>query len=172
MPHLCTPRFYVLDANLASFFCRKGAPRCLIMCLAPDSSSKECCQVRFQFKLVLAVLDLQASSSIVTVTMPIQLLCTISLYMLFMPYKMERKCTCFLYQKLHIKIYKRCDCHPITIQDVTAAVTVAGQDASLLVNNLRAPCPNSIPIVYSNWLQNCNSRGVLLSYIEYLVYRV
>ena len=47
-------------------------------------------------------------------------------------------------------ICKRCDCHPITIEDVTAAVTVAGQDASLLVNNLGAPYPNSILVVYSN----------------------
>ena len=69
-------------------------------------------------------------------------------------------------------ICERCDCHPITIQDVTAAVTVAEQDSSLLVNNLGAPYPNSIPIVYSNWLQDCNSQSVLLSYTEYLVYKV
>ena len=69
-------------------------------------------------------------------------------------------------------IYERCDCHPITIEDVIAVVTAAGQDALLLINNLVAPYPNSIPIVYSNWLQNCNSRSVLLSYREYLVYRV
>ena len=69
-------------------------------------------------------------------------------------------------------ICERCDCHAITIEDVTVVVTAAGGDASLLVNNLRAPYPNSIPIVYSNWLQDCNSRGVLLSYIEYLEYRV
>ena len=60
-------------------------------------------------------------------------------------------------------ICEHCDCHPITIQDVDVAVIAAGQDASLLVNNLGAPYPNSIPIVYSNWLQDCNSRGVLLS---------
>ena len=60
-------------------------------------------------------------------------------------------------------ICERCDCHPITIEDVTAVVTAAGEDASLLVNNLGAPYPNSISIVYSNWLQDCNSRGVLLS---------
>ena len=65
-----------------------------------------------------------------------------------------------------------CDYHPITIQDVTTVVTTVGQDASLLVNNLGAPYPNSIPIVYSNWLQNCNSQGVLLSCTKYLVYRV
>ena len=69
-------------------------------------------------------------------------------------------------------ICEHCNCHPITIQDVTAAVTAAGEDASLLVNNLGAPYPNSIPIVYSNWLQDYNSRGVLLNCIEYLVYRV
>ena len=49
-------------------------------------------------------------------------------------------------------ICKRCDCHPITVQDVTTVVTVVGQDASLLVNNLEAPYSNSISIVYSNWL--------------------
>ena len=69
-------------------------------------------------------------------------------------------------------ICKRCDCHPITIQDVAAAVTAAGQDASFLINNLGAPYRNSIPVVYSNWLQDCNSQGVLLSCTEYLVYRV
>ena len=68
-------------------------------------------------------------------------------------------------------ICKRCGCHPITIQDVTITVTVARQDASLLVNNLEAPYSNSIPIVYSNWLQDCNSQDVL-SCTEYLVYRV
>ena len=72
---------------------------------------------------------------------------------------------------IHV-ICERCDCHPITIEDVTVVVTVARGDASLLVNNLEAPYPNSIPVVYSNWLQDCNSRGVLLSCIEYLVYRV
>ena len=65
-----------------------------------------------------------------------------------------------------------CDYHAITIEDVTIAVTAAGGDASFLVNNLEAPYPNSIPVVYSNWLQDCNSRGVLLSYTKYLVYRV
>ena len=65
-----------------------------------------------------------------------------------------------------------CDCHPITIEDVTAAVITTGEDASLLVNNLGAPYPNSIPVVYSNWLQDYNSRGVLFSCTEYLVYRV
>ena len=69
-------------------------------------------------------------------------------------------------------ICERCDCHPITIEDVTAAVTAAKEDASLLVNNLGAPYPNSIPIFFSNWLQDCNSRDVFLSYTEYLVYRV
>ena len=69
-------------------------------------------------------------------------------------------------------ICEHCDCHAITIEDVTVAVTAAEGDASLLVNNLRAPYPNSIPVVYSNWLQDCNSRGILLSYTEYLVYRV
>ena len=64
------------------------------------------------------------------------------------------------------------DCHPITIEDVNVAMTAAGGDASLLINNLGAPYSNSIPIVYSNWLQDCNSRGVLLSCSEYLVYRV
>ena len=102
LPHLCTGRFYVLETNLAGFYCRKGAPRCLIMNLAPGSSSKECCQVTFQFRPVLAVLGLKASSSIVIITMPIQLLSTISLYMLFTPYKMERKCICLLHQKLHM----------------------------------------------------------------------
>ena len=69
-------------------------------------------------------------------------------------------------------ICERCDCHPITIEDVTVAVTAAGGDASLLVNNLGAPYPNSILVVYSNWLQDCNSRCVLLSCTEYMVYRV
>ena len=71
-------------------------------------------------------------------------------------------------------ICERCDCvvTPITIEDVTVAMTAAGGDASLLVNNLGAPYPNSIPVVYSNWLEDCNSRGVLLSCTEYLVYRV
>ena len=69
-------------------------------------------------------------------------------------------------------ICERCDCHAITNEDVIATVTAAGGDASLLVNNLGAPYPNSILVVYSNWLQDCNSRGVLLSYTEYLVYRV
>ena len=69
-------------------------------------------------------------------------------------------------------ICERCDCHAITIEDVTVAVTAAGGDASLLVNNLGAPYPNSILVVYSNWLQDCNSRGVLLRCTEYLVYRV
>ena len=69
-------------------------------------------------------------------------------------------------------ICERCDYHPITIEDVTVAVTTARGDASLLINNLGAPYPNSIPVVYSNWLQDCNSRGVLLSCTEYLVYRV
>ena len=72
---------------------------------------------------------------------------------------------------IHV-ICERCDCHPITIEDVTIAVTAAGGDALLFINNLEAPYPNSIPIVYSNWLQHCNSQGVLLSYTEYLVYRV
>ena len=54
-------------------------------------------------------------------------------------------------------ICERCDCHPITIQDVAAIVTAVGQDALLLVNNLRARHSNSIPIIYSNWLQHCNS---------------
>ena len=72
---------------------------------------------------------------------------------------------------IHV-ICERCDCHPITIQDVAAVVTEARQDALLLVNNLEAPYPNSIPIVYSNWLQDCNSQGVLLSCTEYLVYRI
>ena len=69
-------------------------------------------------------------------------------------------------------ICKCCDCHPITIQDVTAAMTAIGQDALFLIYNLGAPYPNSIPIVYSNWLQDCNSQGVFLSCTEYLVYRV
>ena len=69
-------------------------------------------------------------------------------------------------------ICERCDCHQITIQDVAAAVIAAGQDASLLINNLGEPYRNSIPVVYSNWLQDCNSKGVLLSYTECLVYRV
>ena len=74
-------------------------------------------------------------------------------------------------------ICEHCDCHPITIQDVAATVTAAGQDASLLINNLKAPYRNSIPVVYSNWLEDCNSRGVLLSctqsiwYIEYNTWR-
>ena len=72
---------------------------------------------------------------------------------------------------IHV-ICERCDCHPITIQDVAATVIAAGQDASLLINNLGAPYRSSIPVVYSNWLQDCNSQGVLLSYTEYLVYRV
>ena len=49
-------------------------------------------------------------------------------------------------------ICERCDCHAITIEDVTITVTAAGGDASLLVNNLGAPYPNSILVVYSNWL--------------------
>ena len=69
-------------------------------------------------------------------------------------------------------ICERCNYHPIIFQDVTAIVTTAGQDASFLVNNLRAPYLNSIPIVYSNWLQDCNSRGILLSCTEYLIYRI
>ena len=69
-------------------------------------------------------------------------------------------------------ICKRCDYHAITIEDVIVAVTAVRGDASLLVNNLGASYPNSIPVVYSNWLQDCNSRGVLLSCTEYLVYRV
>ena len=68
-------------------------------------------------------------------------------------------------------ICERCDCHPIIIQDVATTVTAAGQDASLLINNLGAPYRSSIPVFYSNWLQDCNSRGVL-SCTEYLVYRV
>ena len=72
---------------------------------------------------------------------------------------------------IHV-IYKHYDYHPITIQDVAAVVTTAGQDASFLINNLGAPYRNSIPVFYSNWLQDCNCRGVLLSYTEYLVYRV
>ena len=44
-------------------------------------------------------------------------------------------------------ICERCDCHPITIEDVTVVVTAAGGDASLLINNLKAPYPNSIPVV-------------------------
>ena len=72
---------------------------------------------------------------------------------------------------IHV-ICERCDCYPITIEDVTAALTAVGEDASLLVNNLKVPYPISIPIVYSNWLQDCNSRGVLLSCTKYLVYRV
>ena len=67
---------------------------------------------------------------------------------------------------------ERCNCHPITIQDMAAVVTAAGQDASLFVNNLGAPYRNSIPIVYSNSLQDCNSRGVLLSCTEYLVHSI
>ena len=69
-------------------------------------------------------------------------------------------------------ICERCDCHAITIEDVTVTVTAAEGDASLLVNNLGAPYRNSIPVVYSNWLQDCNSRSILLSCTEYLVYRV
>ena len=69
-------------------------------------------------------------------------------------------------------ICEHCDYHPITIQDVAATLIAIGQDALLLINNLGAPYHNSIPIVYSNWLQDCNSRDVLLSCIEYLVYRV
>ena len=69
-------------------------------------------------------------------------------------------------------ICERCDCHPITIQDVAVVVSVARQDALLFINNLGAPYPNSIPIVYSNWLQDYNSRGVFLSCTEYLVYRI
>ena len=72
---------------------------------------------------------------------------------------------------IHV-ICECCDCHPITIEDVIVAVIAAGGDASLLINNLGTPYPNSIPVVYSNWLQDCNSQGVLLSGIEYLVYRV
>ena len=50
-------------------------------------------------------------------------------------------------------ICERCDCHPITIQDVAVVVTATGQDTSLLINNLRAPYRHSILVVYSNWLQ-------------------
>ena len=74
--------------------------------------------------------------------------------------------------KVRHVICKCCDCHPITIQDMAAVVTTTGQDASLLINNLEVPYHNSIPVVYSNWLQACNFRDVLLSCIEYLVYRV
>ena len=171
LSHLCTIRFYVLSANLADFFCRKGAPSCLIMCLAPGSLSKECCQVKFQFRYVLAVLGFQALSSIVTITMPIQLLSTISLYMQFTPCKMELKCMSLTPEVIHV-ICERIDCHPITIQDMAAVLTTTGQDASLLINNLGAPYHNPIPVVYSNSLQDCNSWGVFLSYTKYLVYRV
>ena len=65
-----------------------------------------------------------------------------------------------------------CDYHSISIQDVAVGVTIVEQDALLLINNLGAPYPNSIPIVYSNWLQDCNSRSVLLSCTKYLIYKV
>ena len=54
-------------------------------------------------------------------------------------------------------ICERCDCHPITIQDVAIVVTATRQDASLFINNVGALYPNSIPIIYSNWLQDCSS---------------
>ena len=60
-------------------------------------------------------------------------------------------------------ICESCNCYPITIQDVAVVVTATGQDASLLINNLGAPYRNSILVVYSNWLQDCNSKDVLLS---------
>ena len=63
----------------------------------------------------------------------------------------------FLTPEVTHVICERCDCHAITIEDVTVAVTAAGGDASLLVNNLGAPYPKSIPVVYSSWLQDCNS---------------
>ena len=69
---------------------------------------------------------------------------------------------------IHV-ISERCDCHPITIQDMAVAVIATGQDVLLLINNLEAPYGNSIPVVYSNWLQDCNSRGALLRCTKYLV---
>ena len=48
----------------------------------------------------------------------------------------------FLTPEVTHVICERCDCHAITIEDVIVAVTAAGGDASLLVNNLGAPYPN------------------------------
>ena len=68
----------------------------------------------------------------------------------------------------HVICY-RCECHLITVGDVHNSLHAAGYNTSLLVNSLTWPSSNSIPIVYSDWLKDCNSQGVLLNYIDYLI---
>ena len=68
----------------------------------------------------------------------------------------------------HVICY-HCECHPITVGDVQESLHAAGYNTSLFINSLAWPSSNSIPIVYSDWLKDSNSQGVLLNYIDYLV---
>ena len=68
----------------------------------------------------------------------------------------------------HVICY-RYECHPITVGDVHDSLHVAGYNTLLLVNSLTWPSSNSIPIVYSDWLKDYNSQGILLNYTHYLV---
>ena len=117
---------------------------------------------------VLVVLSLQASSSTITVTMSIMLLSTTTLHAIHAMQNGAQIHMSITAEVMHV-ICEHCDCHPITIQDVATVVTTIRQDASLLVNNLGARHSNCIPIVYSNWLQDCNSQGVFLCCTQYLL---
>ena len=170
LPHLCTLRFFVLNANLGGFFCSKGALQCSIMCQTPNSLPKEPSETPIQertgdswFVGIVLYYHRNYAHPITIYNQFVHAIHTM---------KKGVQMHMFLIPEVTHVIYKRCNCHPITIQDVAVTVTTAGQDASFLINNLGAPCSNSIPIVYSNWLQDCNSQDVLLTYIEYLVYRV
>ena len=83
--------------------------------------------MNFQFMHVLAVFGLQALFSIATVTMPIMLLSTTTLYMLSIQNEAQMHMS-FTAEVTHV-ICKHSDCHPITIQAVVVVVTTVGQNA-------------------------------------------
>ena len=60
-------------------------------------------------------------------------------------------------------------CATITIKDVTISASGIRQDVSFLINNFALFYSNSISIVNSKWLQDYNSKGVLLNYRDYLI---
>ena len=62
-----------------------------------------------------------------------------------------------------------CECHPITIEEIVESLHAAGYDTLLFINTFAWLYRNSIPIVYSNWLKDSNSQGILLDYKDYLV---
>ena len=68
----------------------------------------------------------------------------------------------------HVICY-RCECHPITIDNVVKSLHAAGYNTLLVTNTLIRPYSNSIPIVYTEWIKDSDSQGILFNYRDYFV---